>query len=465
MGAILLGSAAGRAGPGAQGPAAEAGSAAQPAAPLITTGAGLVYDRDYPFIGYSGTPQHNDIARLEARMQSGKVKLEYREPRGYLDSLLKALDIDPASQAIVFSKTSLQADIISPHTPRAIYFNDDTYVAWIEHTSLIEIATMDSMMGTVFYMMAERPGEPAGFERETTRCLSCHDTYSLSGGGVPNFLFLSAYTRDHHEIVTNTVAMPTTDSTPLPDRWGGWYVTGQLGGLEHLGNILPSPNGHAPLSAMRSPDLVSLDGLIDPDAYLTDTSDAVAVLVLEHQVYMHNLIIRANYKSRMLMERQQPGSSTATLTWKQLPPPVQRQLTSLLEPMVRAMLFVDAARIAIPVQGTAGFARTFQARGPRDPQGRSLRDLDLHSRLFKYPLSFLIYSEGFDYLPAVAKERLYKRLGDILTGRDTSPTFSRLSASDRLAILEILRATKPDFTRSLWLNATASSASFSSTKR
>jgi hypothetical protein len=420
----------------------------EPGAPAADT-TGFIYDHDYPFIDYSGTPRHNDVARLIARMQAGKVKLSYTEPGGYLDSLLRALRIDPDSQVMVFSKTSLQADLISPQTPRAIYFNDDTYVAWIDNTSSLEISTMDSMMGTVFYTVVDKSAVPPRFERQTTRCLSCHDTFSLSGGGVPNFLFLSAYTRRDHEIITNETAEATSDATPLRDRWGGWYVTGATGGLAHLGNILPSPAGAVPLSDVHPRDLETLDGLFDTKLYPIDTSDVVALLVLQHQVDVHNLIIHANYRCRWLLEHYRLGSSTAHLAWETLPPTLQRHFVGLLEPLVRGMLMVGAARFPHPIHGSSGFARSFQARGPRDPQGRSLRELDLKTRLFRYPLSFLIYSEGFDYLPSAAKEYVYRRLNEVLTGRDKSAAFASLSASDRAAILEILSATKPDFARAV----------------
>jgi hypothetical protein len=429
-------------------PAARAGTDPQPAALLGDSASGFVYDSDYPFIGYSGTPKHNDIAHLAARVGRGEVKLTYSEPRGYLDSLLSALHIDPSSQALVFSKTSLQTDAISPETPRAIYFNDDTYVGWISGSNLLEISTMDSMMGTVFYTVVDRPNQPAHFERETTRCLSCHDTFSLAGGGVPNFLFLSAYTRAQNEILTNDVANRTTDQTPLAERWGGWYVTGKLGSLEHLGNILPSPAGHVPRKA-EPPNLTTLGSLFDTTPYLTDKSDVVALLVLQHQVDIHNLIIHANYKCRMLMERASPGSSVRDLKWTELPPLERQRFKELLEPLVRGMLFVDAARFTTPLRGNSGFAKSFEARGPHDAQGRSLREFDLDTRLFKYPLSFLVYSEGFDFLPAPAREYVYRRFDEILTGRDASAAFSNLSPIERRAILEILRATKPDFARAI----------------
>jgi hypothetical protein len=96
-----------------------------------------------------------------------------------------------------------------------------------------------------------------------------------------------------------------------------------------------------------------------------------------------------------------------------------------------------------PIAGTSNFAEQFTARGPRDSQGRSLRDFDLQKRIFKYPCSYLIYSEAFDAIPAPAKDYIYHRLFDILSGREQGPEFASLSSQDRRAILEILVATKP----------------------
>ncbi len=118
--------------------------------------------------------------------------------------------------------------------------NDDTYVAWIEGTPMVEISTMDSALGTVFYTLGERSDTPPKIERQTLRCLACHDTFSLQGGGVPNFLFLSSYAIDDGKVLMDSVASQTTDATPLTEHWGGWYVTGQFGGLRQLGNLVPS---------------------------------------------------------------------------------------------------------------------------------------------------------------------------------------------------------------------------------
>ena len=65
------------------------------------------------------------------------------------------------------------------------------------------------------------------------------------------------------------------------------------------------------------------------------------------------------------------------------------------------------------------FQKKFAERGPRDAKGRSLRDLNLKTRLFEYPVSYMIYSEAFDNLPAVylalelAKTLVQRRRGPV----------------------------------------------------
>jgi hypothetical protein len=108
------------------------------------------------------------------------------------------------------------------------------------------------------------------------------------------------------------------------------------------------------------------------------------------------------------------------------------------------MLFSGEAKLTEPLKGTSGFAAEFQQAGPRDKQRRSLRDFDLSKRLFKYPCSYLIYSESFNQLPDEVKDYVYRRLWQVLTGRDSSPDFAHLTESDCNAILEILLETKSD---------------------
>jgi hypothetical protein len=383
------------------------GSAAAVAQTETVAPSGLRYDQDYPTIAYSATARANEIARLQSRLDRGEIKLEWSAPRGYLDSVLKALHIDPSSQILVYSKTSLQFRLIRAATPRAVYFNDDTYVAWVQGTDFLEIATMDSERGAVFYTLPNHREDAPVVQRETNRCLSCHDTFSMTGGGVPRFLFLSAPVDAEGILLPREYSIDTDDRTPLAQRWGGWYVTGQ------------ASHGHRGNARLE----------FDTAPYLTDRSDVVALLVLEHQLYIKNLITRLNFKTRSL------GTSPRTT----------RSLQRLRDQLVEAMLFSQAAPLPAPVQGGAGFEAAFARLGPRDPAGRSLRDFDLKTRLFRYPLSYVIYSEAFDALPEETRKSLYARLEAVLRGEDTSGKFAHLTDADRKAILEILAATKPDF--------------------
>ncbi len=415
-----------------------------------------VYDIDYPFINYSGRPVHNDIARLQQRIDRGEVKLTYGAAHGYLESLLAALNISPSSQALVFSKTSLQIEAITPQTPRAIYFNDDTYIGWIASSGLLEVVTMDADRGPVFYTLANTDRSGAHLQRETLRCLTCHDSYSEMGGGVPNFLFESTYRVEGQQVLPEVVARETSEATPIAERWGGWYVTGNDNGLVHLGNILATavdtPSHHE--RAYRG-SLPTLSGMFDTSQYLTDKSDLVGLLVLDHQVSVHNMIIHANFKSRVLLAKERPdalptdGTAGTALHWRDLSANTQLRLSAMIEPLVRGMLMMDAAPLLRPVSGTSGYSAQFEARGPFDPQGRSLRDLDLKSRVFRYPMSFLIYSEGFDSLPQSVREHVYQRFVQILTGRDSSGAYKALAPADRQAVMEILQATKPEFAQAL----------------
>jgi hypothetical protein len=403
----------------------------------------LPYLREYPVMHYERMPADNPIARLQLRLDRGEAKLEFRTPRGYLDSLLAALGIDRSSQTLVYSKTSLQVGRISAATPRAIYFNDDTYVAWVQGGENLELGAMDSKLGQVFYVLPNEVPGAAHLKRLTLECLACHDTYELSGGGVPRFLLMSTYVDVHGNQLTHEGQIITSDQTALKYRWGGWYVTGRSGSQVHLGNIqVQNVEQLVHLDRVRRGNLDTLQGLFDTRPYLTDKSDIVALLVLQHQVDVQNLITRVNFEVRTALAKDRAPSRGASA---ELPDKTRAELKGFMDQLVDAMLFVDAARFTGQLTGNSGFDRWFEARGPRDPLGRSLRELDLSRRLFKYPLSYLVYSAAFDALPPYAKSYLYGRFWEVLTGRDESEPYSELTPEERKAILEILTATKPEF--------------------
>ena len=169
-------------------------------------------------------------------------------------------------------------------------------------------------------------------------------------------------------------------------------------------------------------------------------------MIIEHQTHLQNLITRANYHTRIALRDE-------ALLNKELHRPQDYQAESTLgrirsvcEPLVKALLFVGEEPLTAPITGSSGFAEQFAAQGPHDKLLRSLRQLDLNRRLLRYPCSYLIYSDAFDSLPTSAKQYVYGRLWEVLSGKDTSTDFARLSPVDRRQVLDILRDTKPDFT-------------------
>lgn len=396
-----------------------------------SSGPVLRYDAEYPTIPYLRAPRGDAVAALIGRLERGETRLDYRPERGYLDALLAALDIDPASQILVYSQTSLQSELIGPRTPRAIYFNDDVYVAFVQQAP-IEIASLDPNLGPVFYLLEQSPSPTPRFSAELGRCLSCHDSYSLSGGGAPRFIVGSGYTGPLGQLVSHEGWILISDRTPLKSRWGGWYVTGRHGDQVHLGNmVIKTLYDFDKLEEQRAGNRDTLDGLFDWKPYLTDKSDIVALLVFQHQADVQNLITRLAYDART------PADDQAEL------------VAETAERLLRTMLFVDAVEYTAPISGDAKFTEQFARRAVHDAQGRSLRDLDLTRRLFRYPLSFVIYSAAFDALPAAAQRVFYGRLNDVLRGAETSEDFAHLTAEERGAILEILAATKPEFAASV----------------
>lgn len=411
------------------------------------------YDAEYPGIAYSEAATENRVWRLQMALESGAVKLEWEPRFGYLLSLLKALEIDVDSQTLVFSRTSLQIEHISPQTPRAVFFNDDTYVGFVQNSVLIELTAMDADKGAVFYGIENRREYPAEFFREGGRCLTCHDTYSMGGGGVPRVMVLSSPVDHPSDERRITAGHDVDDSTPFGVRWGGWYVTGDMGKRTHLGNLaLREGRGGEKLRELsdRSHNIDDLSAYFDTSKYPTGKSDVVALTVLEHQTRLHNQITRVDYKLRTVLERDSDVQASGTLrSWSDVSPNDHKRLRQMMEPLIRTLFLYDAAPFEDRMVGSSGFAERFQKLGPFDSQGRSLRDLDLNTRLFKYPLSYTIYSDQFDSMPEYALEYVQGRIAEVLKGTDTTGIAEKLTAEQRKAITEILIDTKPSMAKLL----------------
>lgn len=394
-------------------------------------------------INYSTSKPVNCIEDLQQRIEQGQATLKFDKRRGYLADILKELNVSPSTQMLVFSKTSLQRHRIAPDTPRALYFNDDVYVGFCQDGDVLEISAVDPQLGTVFYTLEQHAAEKPQFMRQTDNCLLCHG--STQAQGIPGNLVRSVYADPEGFPILSSGSFRIDQTSPIEKRWGGWYVTGEHGSQKHLGNlIVRGKQQPEQIDNSRGQNVTDLAPLLDVAPYLTSHSDIVALMVFEHQAMAHNLLTQASFGTRQALHYQ------ATLN-RELNEPANHRWASTLsriksvgEPLVKYLLFSGEARLQAPIKGTSGFAEHFVRQGPRDPQGRSLRDLDLQTRLFKYPCSYLIYSRSFDALPPDVRDYVFQRLWDILQGKDQSPEFVQLTAADRTAILEILRATKPN---------------------
>lgn len=374
---------------------------------------------DHPAIHYLAGPLDDPVTVLANRLATGKLKLAFREGGlGYLPSLLENLHVNPDSQALVFSKTSFQSGRISPRNPRAVYFNDDVAIGWVRGGEGFELASLDPRQGMIFYTLpAAKSDTPRMVRREV--CLKCHQGPSTLG--VPGIFVGSVYPSASGE-PSRSGAIITDHRTPFEDRWGGWYVNAAHGQQRDRANaIAADPAEPLRLETSGRQNLPNLFREFNTSGYLTPVSDIVALMTFEHQTQMANFITRLGWEARL-----------------------GRPVDSDLEAAVAYMLFADEAPLKEPVQGVSTFTTTFPRRGPRDRHGRSLRDFDLERRLFRYPLSFMIYSAAFDALPDPIRERIYRRLYDVLTGKDQSGKFGGLSPHDRKCIAEILLDTKPN---------------------
>jgi len=384
----------------------------------------ILYDEEAIF--YSKATAGGPVADLQEKLERGEVRLEFDIEHGYLPALLKYFGIPKSSQMLVFSKTSVQRALITPATPRALYFNDDVYIGYIPGAPLLEISAVDPKLGGVFYHLEQEKLRHPKFVRDAA-CLQCHSGPRTMG--VPGHVLRSVGTDPDGEPRSGEEVSTVDQCTPLADRWGGWYVTGTLGAQMHRGNLVTGkPAEPQAEAANQETNLRDLRPLVDVTPYLEPGSDVVALMVLEHQAKMHNYITRLNYETQIMLERYQHI----------------RYLKEQEAAFLRYFLMTEEARLTEPVAGTSSYAADFEKMGPRDHLGRSLRDLDLRTRLFKYPCSFLVYDPAFDAMPEPMHSELLQRLYNILTGQDTSREWANLSPDDREAVLQILRDTKPN---------------------
>ncbi|MEZ6132929.1 MAG: hypothetical protein R3C59_30025 [Planctomycetaceae bacterium] len=387
-------------------------------------------------IEYRTSTPENCISRLQNALDAGERRLTYTGEHGYLVSLLAALNVPKESQMLVYSKTSLQLRRIAPRTPRAVYFNDSVYVGFCQSGDVLEISAVDPQLGTVFYTLDQDPEEPPKFRRAIDNCLICHSSSRTEG--VPGHLVRSLFVDEGGQPMYSAGSRVVDHTTPLKDRWGGWYVTGTHGTESHLGNlVITTKDVPEPLNNSQGQNVVKLDDRFNVSRYLSPHSDIVALMILEHQTLVHNRITKANFATRQALHYE--ATMNKALGYDEGTPleSTARRIQSAGDDLVEALLMVGEAPITSPISGTSGFAEKFSATGPFDSNGRSLRQLDFKTRMFQFPCSYLVYSEAFDGLPSRMKDYVWERIETILASEDTSEKYAHLSAAIRWAISEI----------------------------
>ena len=381
---------------------------------LLTSAAAL----SLAIVGRAASPAGDRVARLNQALADHGRSLRRDAGTGYLVSVLDALGVPAESQLLVFSKTGVQRAYTSPHTPRALYFDQAVAIAYVPGAPLIEVAAHDPQQGVVFYTLDQTAAAPS-FIRQTS-CLSCH----VSPGtlGVPGLIARSHTVGDDGNVRPQTVANDVTHLTRHPDRWGGWFVTSEgapppYQQLAHLGNVTFSGKGNTSNQVFVD----WLNSAPETRGYLSAASDIAGLLLFDHQVHAINLMTRLNAEARA-------GSD---------------QVPRFANELADYLLFTGEAPPLSPLTPRAGFAASLESTIPKDRRGRSFGQLDMDVRLLRHPCSYMVYSDAFEGLPAAVKQAVYRRMLDTLTADEPRATKARLD--DRRAVLEILRDTKPDF--------------------
>ncbi len=395
-------------------------------------------------IDYLNAPVSDPVAKLAEKVRSGETQLIFDDEHGYLPSVLSALEVPVSSQTLVFSKTSLQLHRISPRRPRAVYFNDDVYVGWCQNGDVLELAATDPQQGAIFYTLAQAKDEEPQFVRDRGQCLTCHASSRTQD--VPGYLVRSVVVDGAGHPLLGSGTYTTDNTSPFEQRWGGWYVSGTHGSMRHMGNLI-SLERTAPkeLDLDSGANCTNLSTVVRTDPYLSNDSDLVALMVMEHQTQMHNAIAAANFETRLALAQSYQMNELLERPEGFVSDIAERRIAAAVTRVVDRLLMKDDLLLTSPVQGTSTFAEEFPMNGKPDAKGRSLRQLDLQTRLFRYPCSYLIYSDAFAQLPDEVRKPILTQLRRTLTSNETLDGFAHLTPDIRREIQEILGDTLPEF--------------------
>ncbi len=371
---------------------------------------------------------NDPFTRLKEDFESGKRELDNSSGKAFIASLLEHLDVPASSQLLIFSRTSLQTRRISGSNPRAVYFNENVYVGYIPGGS-VEIISLDPEFGGVFYIFdIPKGGKRPVIERGGGLCMECHAVPETRR--VPGLSTRSVIPGSNWGKLVSFRDKEIGHQIPFSERFGGWHVTGDPGISDHKGNLIGQRVGGKIVTEVIEPGTE-----FDWSSYLTETSDILPHLLLEHQSGFMNLVLEASYRARTYQHigkgKFKPGDVEV--------------LHGLADELVRYLLFADEAKFpAGGIRIDPQCREDFLADRKEASNGISLKDLDLETRLFKHRCSYLIYSDVFEATSDLFKQRVYQVLGEAISTEKPDPDFAYLSATEKKAIRSILRETLSD---------------------
>ncbi len=378
-----------------------------------------------PLHGYFTETPSDRFTRLKTELAQGRRELDPSGELAFLQSLLRELQVPVSSQSLVFSVTSLQKPLISPRRPRALYFNDDTYVGHVPG-GRIEVISMDPHLGSIFYIFDPLRGGKVPAVARTNECMNCHAPRYLDN--IPALMIESvvpgitgggekAFRREQ-----------SGHAIPFEQRFGGYHVTGASAGWPKLwaNMFIEYRDG----KAIERP--IAPGDLFDVQTYPLPTSDLLPQLLQEHQVGFVNRALQAAYRAREL--QNEPASAELT-----------REIAALATPLVRYILFADEAPLPAPVAGEARFKTDFLANRKADSKGAALKDFELKTRMFRYRCSYMIYTPTFAGLPSALKKAVLAQISAALGEGPATAEYAYLPVEEKRAIRRILAETLPDF--------------------
>lgn len=385
-----------------------------------------VMDFRAPPHNYNEHQPKDRFAGLLKQIEKGEFQPDTSSDQALLRSLLQGLKVPVSSQILLFSASSLQSEIINPRNPRALFFNEDTYVGYVPG-GVLEVAAADPEVGPIFYVFDRlQPGGPFPRVQRGTKCFNCHGgtaTKRLPGLIAESLLVsqagssLETYRRDEqgHQI-------------PLENRFGGWHLTGKHHISGHKANVFGLARG----GKIEKTEVVP-GQTWDTAKHLLPTSDILPHLVHEHQIGFENRLVRGIYIVRQLKHDRKGMLGNAE----------QEEIDTWAQDFARYVLFADEAKFPREgIEGDPAYVRDFLEGRITSKRGLSLKDFDLKTRLFKHRCSFMLYTDTWEHAPKEIKDRVYYRMAEAL--RDAQPSMPHLATEERRVIREILKETLRD---------------------